>query len=89
MSNLDQANTVKDYSAPKELLAGRVIAVTGAGSGIGAVAAKTFAAYGATVILIGRTIQKLEQVYDATETPGGAQPAIYPICLEVAAEKDY
>jgi NAD(P)-dependent dehydrogenase (short-subunit alcohol dehydrogenase family) len=89
MSNLDQANTVKDYSAPKELLAGRVIAVTGAGSGIGAVAAKTFAAYGATVILIGRTIQKLEQVYDAIETPGGAQPAVYPICLEGAAEKDY
>lgn len=89
MSNIDQANAVKNYSAPKELLSGRVIAVTGAGDGIGAVAAKTFAAYGATVILIGRTVQKLEQVYDAIETAGGAQPAIYPFCLEGAAEKDY
>jgi NAD(P)-dependent dehydrogenase (short-subunit alcohol dehydrogenase family) len=89
MSNIDQANTVKNYSAPKELLSGRVIAVTGAGDGIGAVAAKTFAAYGATVILIGRTVQKLERVYDAIETAGGAQPAIYPFCLEGAAEKDY
>jgi len=89
MSNIEQANTVKNYSAPKELLSGRVIAVTGAGDGIGAVAAKTFAAYGATVILIGRTVQKLERVYDAIETAGGAQPAIYPFCLEGAAEKDY
>jgi NAD(P)-dependent dehydrogenase (short-subunit alcohol dehydrogenase family) len=57
--------------------------------GLPPVAACQFAAYGATVILIGRTIQKLEQVYDAIETAGGAQPAIYPICLEGAAEKDY
>jgi NAD(P)-dependent dehydrogenase (short-subunit alcohol dehydrogenase family) len=79
----------KNYEAPKELLSGKVIAVTGASDGIGAVAAKTFAAHGATVILIGRTVPKLEQVYDAIEADGGAQPAIYPICLEGAAEKDY
>lgn len=79
----------KNYEAPKELLSDKVIAVTGASDGIGAVAAKTFAAHGATVILIGRTVAKLEQVYDAIEADGGAQPAIYPICLEGAAEKDY
>ena len=79
----------KEYQAPTELLAGKVIAVTGAGDGIGAVAAKTFAAHGATVILIGRTVQKLEQVYDEIESAGGAQPGIYPICLNGAIEKDY
>lgn len=79
----------KNYQAPEALLSGKVIAVTGASDGIGAVAAKTFAAYGATVILIGRTVPKLEQVYDAIEATGGPQPAIYPICLEGAAEKDY
>lgn len=79
----------KHYSAPKGLLEGKIIAVTGAGDGIGAVAAKTFASYGATVILIGRTVPKLEQVYDAIEADGNPQPAIYPICLEGAAEKDY
>lgn len=79
----------KLYQAPAGLLAGKVIAVTGAGDGIGAVAAKTFAANGATVILIGRTVQKLEQVYDDIETAGGPQPGIYPICLNGATEKDY
>ncbi|MEZ5529954.1 MAG: YciK family oxidoreductase [Porticoccaceae bacterium] len=79
----------KLYLAPAGLLAGKVIAVTGAGDGIGAVAAKTFAAHGATVILIGRTVQKLEQVYDDIETAGGPQPGIYPICLNGATEKDY
>ena len=37
------------------LLADRVILVTGAGDGIGKAAAKTYAAHGAQVILLGRT----------------------------------
>lgn len=89
MSTTDQTDTAKNYTASKQLLAEKVIAVTGAGDGIGAVAAKTFAAHGATVILIGRTVPKLEKVYDEIEAAGGLQPAIYPICLEGAAEKDY
>ncbi|WP_461480857.1 YciK family oxidoreductase [Porticoccus sp.] len=79
----------KLYQAPADLLTGKIIAVTGAGDGIGAVAARTFAAHGATVILIGRTVQKLEQVYDDIEAAGGPQPGIYPICLNGAIEKDY
>src|SRR5690606_32860937 len=50
---------------------------------------KTFARYGATVILVGRTINKLEQVYDEIEAAGGPQPAIYPINLAGAALRDY
>jgi len=79
----------KSYQAPERLLENKVIAVTGAGDGIGAVAAKTFAAHGATVILIGRTVPKLEAVYDEIEAAGGPQPGIYPICLNGAVEKDY
>lgn len=79
----------KSYQAPDKLLENKVIAVTGAGDGIGAVAAKTFAAHGATVILIGRTVPKLEAVYDEIEAAGGPQPGIYPICLNGAVEKDY
>jgi len=79
----------QNYNAPDNLLKDKVIAVTGAGDGIGAAAAKTFAAHGATVILMGRTVPKLEQVYDAIEASGGPQPAIYPICLEGASETDY
>jgi NAD(P)-dependent dehydrogenase (short-subunit alcohol dehydrogenase family) len=79
---------MKDYQAPKDLLKGRVILVTGAGQGIGRVAALAFAAHGATVILLGRSVKKLEAVYDEIEAAGGPTPAIYPMNLEKAeAEK--
>jgi NAD(P)-dependent dehydrogenase (short-subunit alcohol dehydrogenase family) len=78
-----------DYTPADNLLHDKVIAVTGAGDGIGKTAALTFAKYGATVILMGRTIPKLEAVYDEIEANGGTQPAIFPINLEGACEKDY
>lgn len=78
-----------DYVASPNLLSNKVILVTGAGDGIGKAAALTFAKYGATVILSGRTVSKLEAVYDEIEAQGGAQPAIIPINFEGAAEKDY
>ncbi|MCP5424736.1 MAG: YciK family oxidoreductase [Gammaproteobacteria bacterium] len=78
-----------DYHPSSDLLKDRVILVTGAGAGIGRAAARCFAAHGATLILLGRTIRKLEQVYDEIETAGGPQAAIYPMNLEGAAPKDY
>lgn len=78
-----------EYQAPEDLLKGRIILVTGAGAGIGRVAAKTFAAHGATVILLGRTLEKLEQVYDEIEAAGHPQPALVPINLESAQEHDF
>lgn len=81
--------TPQNYTPKPDALANKIILVTGAGDGIGKVAAKTFAAHGATVILTGRTMGKLEQVYDEIETAGHPQPAIYPINFESAVEKDY
>lgn len=78
-----------NYSAPAQLLKDHVILVTGAGDGIGKVAAKTYAQHGATVILLGKTIDKLEKVYDEIELDNGPQPAIYPMNLEGATGKDY
>lgn len=78
-----------NYTIQPDALSGKIILITGAGSGIGKTAAKTFAACGATVILCGRTLTKLEQVYDEIEAAGHPQPAIYPINFESAAEKDY
>jgi len=78
-----------DYQAPQDLLKDKVILVTGAGDGIGRTAALTYAEHGATVILLGRTVSKLEAVYDDIEKNGGAKPAIIPLNLEGAAEKDY
>lgn len=80
---------MKDYQAPADLLRNRVILVTGAGDGIGAAAAKACAAHGATVILLGRTLAKLEAVYDAIEQAGHPQPAIVPQDLSVATASDY
>lgn len=78
-----------DYQAPADLLKDRIVMVTGAGSGIGRAAAKAFAAHGATVILVGRTVAKLEQVYDEIEAAGHPQPAIVPMNFEGAAVKEY
>ena len=70
-------------------LINKVILVTGAGDGIGAVAAKTFAEHGATVILLGKTIPKLEKVYDDIVNAGFPQPAIIPLDLETATTEQY
>ncbi len=77
------------YTAPKDLLKEKIILVTGAGDGIGKAAAMSFAAHGATVILLGRTLSKLERTYDEIEQEGYPQPAIFPMNLEGAAEHDY
>ena len=73
-----------DYSARPDLLKGRVILVTGAGRGIGAAAAKTFAAHGATVLLLGKTEGNLNQLYDEIEAAGHPQPVVIPFNLETA-----
>ncbi|MCK2183193.1 YciK family oxidoreductase [Halomonas getboli] len=78
-----------DYEAPRGLLDGRVILVTGAGDGIGRAAALSYARHGATVVLLGRTIAKLEAVYDAIESEGLPQPAIFPLNFEGATLKDF
>ncbi len=75
-----------DYTPAPDLLANKHVLVTGAGDGIGRAAALSFAAHGATVILLGRTVSKLESVYDEIEAAGGAQPAIFPMDLATCNE---
>ena len=78
-----------DYTVPERLLADRVILVTGAGGGLGQACARAAAAAGATVVLAGRTISKLESTYDEIVAAGGPEPAIYPINFSGAGFKDY
>ncbi len=63
--------------------------MTGAADGLGRAASLAYATSGATVILLGRTIKKLERVYDEIERGGCRQPAIYPMNLEGATPRDY
>ncbi|KIQ34979.1 MULTISPECIES: YciK family oxidoreductase [Pseudomonas syringae group] len=78
-----------DYSARPDLLKDRVILVTGAGRGIGAAAAKTYAAHGATVLLLGRTEASLTAIYDEIEAAEQPQPVVIPFDLETAVPQQY
>ena len=77
------------HNARPDELAGRVIAVTGASSGIGRAVALACARFGATVILVGRNARKLEAVHTEIETAGGPEPIIAVLDLEKAIASDY
>jgi NAD(P)-dependent dehydrogenase (short-subunit alcohol dehydrogenase family) len=61
-----------DESSP---LAGRVVLVTGASSGIGEATARAAAARGATVLLVARRLEELERVRAEVEAAGGGTQA--------------
>ena len=76
---------IRNFIPPADCLKGKNILVTGAGDGIGKVAALSYAKYGATVLLLGKTASKLEAVYDLIEAEGGAEPAMLLMNLESAS----
>ena len=78
------ASRARDYDPPADLLAGRVILVTGAGQGLGRAVALACAARGASVALLGRKVEKLEATYDAITSAGGPEPAAIPLDLAAA-----
>ena len=78
-----------DYQPRPDLLADRIILVTGAAGAIGGAAAQAFAAHGATVVLLDNRQVKTERVYDAIVEAGQPQPAIIPLDLEKAPPEQY
>ena len=74
------------YAPRADLLAGRVILVTGAGDGIGRAAALAYARHGADLVLLGRTESKLEAVFDTIESETRTRPVVVPADLEHASE---
>ncbi|NIP13267.1 MAG: YciK family oxidoreductase [Pseudomonadales bacterium] len=75
---LETARSGWRFQPDDDCLRGKAVLVTGAGDGIGAAAAKTYACYGADVILLGRTRPKLESVFDWIEAETDTRPVIVP-----------
>ncbi len=80
---------MNEYQAKSTCLAGKTILITGAGDGIGKTLAIQSAQLGATVILLGKTVKKLEATYDEIEKLGKQQASILPLDLNGATEEHY
>jgi len=78
-----------NYQIIENTLINKTILITGAGDGIGRQAALTYAKLGATVILLGKTVKKLEDVYDEILAQGSAEPAIIPLDMKGATKQNY
>ena len=74
--------------APDELV-GRVVAITGAGSGIGRVVALACARCQANVVLIGRNTAELDAVHGEIAAAGWPEASIALLDLEKALARDY
>ncbi len=80
----------KNYEYRPGLLKNRKILITGASDGIGEALALCTAKLGATVILHGRNIKKLESVYDQIQALDDvARPSIAPMDLATADTDAY
>ena len=83
------ADIPPNYRARRDLLNGRAVLVTGAGSGMGRAAAMRYAAHGAQVVLSGRDVPRLERVYDEIERAGAPDAFICPLDLAAADDATY
>jgi NAD(P)-dependent dehydrogenase (short-subunit alcohol dehydrogenase family) len=87
--NITPATPAHTYQPAPEELKERVIAITGAGDGIGQAVAFAAAELGAQVILIGRTVAKLEAVHTRIAALKKSEASIAPLNLEKAGAADY
>jgi NAD(P)-dependent dehydrogenase (short-subunit alcohol dehydrogenase family) len=83
---LQEAQSTWRWTPPADCLKDKVIVVTGAGDGIGRAAAKTFACFGANVVLLGRTRSKLDAVFDWITDNTSTDPVIVPADLRTLAD---
>jgi NAD(P)-dependent dehydrogenase (short-subunit alcohol dehydrogenase family) len=69
-------------------LAGRVVLIVGAAGGLGEAASLACADAGASLVLLGRRVPKLNRLHDRLQKAGAA-PALYPLDLEGASPDDH
>lgn len=77
------------FSPSPDLLADKIILLTGATGGFGKVISIALAKQGATMILLAKNLRLVEAIYDEIEEAGYPTAAIYPMNLEGASEQDY
>jgi NAD(P)-dependent dehydrogenase (short-subunit alcohol dehydrogenase family) len=79
----------KDFAAEPGLLDGRVILITGAGSGLGRALSLACARAGASIILAGRNAAKLDKIYDEIEAMAAPRAAVVELDLAKATAVEY
>lgn len=70
-------------------LSGRAVLITGASGGLGRALAIACARSGATTVLHGRVVRKLEALYDEIVAAGAPQPTILPLDFATASANDF
>jgi NAD(P)-dependent dehydrogenase (short-subunit alcohol dehydrogenase family) len=63
--------------------------ISGATGGMGTCLSRACASAGATVVLAGRKVKKLEKLYDVLDDMGPAQPAMVPLEQDKAGPAEY
>jgi NAD(P)-dependent dehydrogenase (short-subunit alcohol dehydrogenase family) len=86
---MNTATIPTEFKPKADCLKDKVIMITGATGAYGKAMSLAYASHGATVILLGKNVRLLENLYDEIEEAGYPTPAIYPLNLEGATEKDY
>ncbi|HUS24503.1 MAG TPA: SDR family NAD(P)-dependent oxidoreductase [Candidatus Binatia bacterium] len=77
------------YTPPPDLLRGRTVLITGATGGLGRATALAAASRGAQLVLLGRSVPKLEALDDELRACGARGAALYPMDLAGAGWDDY
>ncbi|HEX5960931.1 MAG TPA: SDR family NAD(P)-dependent oxidoreductase [Rhodanobacteraceae bacterium] len=88
--SLASARLPADWKPAAEVLAGRVVLITGAAGGLGRASALACAKAGATVLLADRKARALEPVYDEIAAlPDAPRPVLQPVDLLGASPLEY
>jgi len=84
------SDAMRSFTLNSDALKNRVVVISGATGGLGTCLSQACARSGATVVLLGRTLNKLEALYDSIEKIDAApQPAIITLDQETSPEADY
>jgi len=89
MQNQPVSTSQLEYSLPANALQNKVIAISGSTGGLGTPLSKACAAAGATVVLLGRKLKKLEALYDVVDSLSTATPALITLDQATALPESY